>query len=312
MSDVPPKALQLAAIRPLVAMSRIDGRHLHVVFRCPTTGRSETVHWRSPPTGTSALTAELQATSTLYGVRTQVNGLVRSFLGYGAIARLARQAADVTLAGGHPHAQLTVDEEEQALVSAFRSIQTHFEWTGLSWVHRLDEPSRIEQRAGVDGLTAYDHDVAARMVVAVARAHGGISPEERGHLLEIFEDSLETLLARPPLTDAELAQTTRGPARRSILGLVWSIALSDERFDPAEEALLERFGRALGLDREERIALQLEAQTFVLDSFLDRALAWGAHDAATRTQFLQLAGRIGVDEAAALRIEARWQRRRHP
>lgn len=310
MNTVPEAAFALDAIRPLIAMSRVDGRDLHVVFRCPTTNLSEVVHWRPPPVGVSVMTAQLRATSTLFSVRSQVNGLVRGMLGYGAVGRWARQAADATLSGGHRHAQLVAGEEEAALIAAFRSVHRKFEWTGRSWVHRAEEPrGALEQRASGTELSGYDRDVAARMVVAIARAHGGVSEEERGHLLDIFDDSLERLLERPPLTDAELAETTRGASRRTLLSVAWSMALCDEHFDPEERALLERFASALGIGAEERIALQLEAQTFVVEAFLERAVAWGGHDEAARQELRRLADRIGMSRGQLERIEARWQRR---
>ncbi|MCA9568242.1 MAG: TerB family tellurite resistance protein [Myxococcales bacterium] len=306
----PPEAFSLDAIRPLVALARVDGRDIHAVFRCPTTATVEQVHWRAPPAGVSAVTAQLKATSTLYGVRTQVNGLVRGMLGYGTLGRWARMAADATLAGQHPGAQLATDEEEQGIVDAFRSVAHRFEWTGRSWVHRVDEPvGALEARvAGGPELTGYDRDVASRMVVAVASAHGGISDEERSHLLDIFEDagSLERLLGRPPLTDAELAETTRGATRRALLAVTWSMALCDEHFDPAEQAVLERFARALGIGLEEQIAIQQEAQVFVVEQLLERTLAWGAHDATARQQLAGLADRIGMSRGMLERTEARF------
>ncbi len=309
----PPEAYTLEAIRPLLAAVRVDGRDLHVVFRCPSSGQFETVHRRAPPCGVSGMTVHMRNTSRLYAVRAEVNGLIRGLLGYGVAGRWARQVADRLLAGEHPYTQLDTEEEEQGVVEAFRSIAHRFRWEGGRWVHRGERArGRLERRVlQGEGLSPYDRDVAMRMVVEVAQVHGGISDEERSHLLDIFEDagSLQQLLDRPPLTDAELAETSRGSARRRLLAMAWSMALCDEHFDEAERALLDRYGRALGIPLEEQVAIQLEAQVFVLEQLLERALAWGGHDRASREQLRRLAARIGASPGLVERTEARFLKR---
>jgi hypothetical protein len=312
-APAPDGRFAFAAIRPLIAMARADGRNLVAVFRCPVTGRSEKALWRSPPVGASAVTAQLTASSSLYAARNQVNGLVRGLLGYGMLGRMARKASDVVLTGEHPAAQLSVDEEEQGIVGAFRSVADRFTWDGRRWTHAGERAGALAARL-TDGpeLTPYDRDVTARMVLAVAQVHGGISDDERTHLLDIFGDvgSLEALMARPPLTDAELAETTRGAVRRAMLAATWSMALCDAHFEPAEEALMERFADALGIDVEERVALKREAQVHVVEQFVDRMFAWGGHDAAARAELKGLAERIGMTPGQLERAEARALKKR--
>jgi tellurite resistance protein len=308
-------AFRFESVQPLIAQVASEGRELSVRFTCPASGRSVEAYWKAPSVGVSGLAAA-EAHTTLYQVRRQVNGLVRGLLGYGHAGRAARLLADATLAGTHPSTQLSTDEEERGIVAAFRSVSAQFAWIGSRWVHASEvgqDPDPLRTSIANElALTGWDREVAARMVVAVARAHGGISDEERLHLLDAFDGdvgSLDALSARPPLTAAELQQTT-GSKRLSILKIAWSMALCDEQFDDAEGAVLERFGRQLGLSLEERVEAQRQAQMYVLDQFMEQMLQFGSHDAASRTQLYALAERIGVSEGAVQRAEARFLRRR--
>lgn len=298
-----------SAIRPLIAMARVEGRNVVAVFRCPDTNRSEQALWRAPPAGVSAVTADLAASSSLYAARNQVNSLVRGLLGFGTVGRIARKASDTLLAGEHANAQLDTDEEEAGIIGAFQSVADRFMFDGTRWTHRAEEePALVRKVAGGAALTGYDRDVTARMVVEVARVHGGVSEDERSHLLDIFDDvgSLDVLLARPPLTPADLAETTRGGVRRSMLAVTWSMALCDADFDPREEALLETFAVGLQISEEERATVRREAQVYVVQQFLDRMFAWGGHDTAARAELQTLAERIGMASGLLQRTEARY------
>lgn len=298
----------LEAVRPLIDAVAPLGRSMAVTFRCPVSGERVYSAWAAPPPGSRPV-----GPSALDGVRAQVSGAIRGVLGYGHAGRAARALVDATIPSG---AQLSVAEEERGLVEAFRLVSSRFAWHGGRWVHG----SVVGERPGAPfptptaggGLDAYDRDIAARMVIAVARSHGGVSDEERLHLIELFDGevaSLEALLARPPLTRAELAETT--PAnRRALLGVAWSMALCDEHFDDAEARVLDDLASGLGLDALARDEVRQQATGFVIDQLLERAFTWGAHDQAARDQIYAVAARIGVSEGAVQRAEARFQRRR--
>ncbi len=309
------RAFLFESVQPLIEKVVVQGRELSVRFRCPVTRQRVDAHWKAPSIGVSGVAAAAERTA-MFKVRRQVNGLVRGLLGYGHAGRAARLLADSTLSGAHPDTQLSTDEEERGIVAAFRSVSAQFAWTGSKWVHASEVGQQADglqaEVANSPALTGWDRDVAARMVVAVAQAHGGISDDERLHLLDAFDGdvgSLDGLLERPALTSAELKQTT-GSKRETILKVAWSMALCDERFDDAEGRVLEQFGVRLGLSLEERVEAQRQAQMFVLDQFMEQMLAFGEHDATARTQLYDLAERIGVSEGAVQRAEARFMRRR--
>lgn len=299
------------AVQPLIQSVDVDGRALTAVFRCPRTRHVVRAGWSAPPVGVSAAHA-MERSTAMYGVRSQVNGMIRGLLGYGHAGRAARTLADSTIGAG---TQLTATEEERGVVDAFRAVAFRFAWVDGAWVHA----SEVGQEAdGLDGdeapaLSRYDRLVAARMLVAVATSHGGISDDERLHLTEVLDPevgSLEGLLRRPPLTRAELAEVGGREVRRTLLEVAWSVALCDAHFDAAERAVLLDFARGLGLDTEACIAVELDAQRLVLDQFLERADTMGGLDVTARQQLHALAARIGVSEGAVDRAEARFLKRR--
>lgn len=299
----------LEAVRPLIHSSAVDGRRLHVVFRCPVTSERVESAWQAPPLGVSAQIADERGT-VLFQVRRQLNGVVRDVLGYGHLGRLARTASDTALGSV---TTLTTTEEERGLVEAFRRVSDAFRWDGARWIHDSEgrETTGWTRTVRGEALDAYERDVAARMLVAVARAHGGISEAERLHLADVFDGagSLAGLLERPPLTRAELQQT-RADVRPVLLAVAWSMALCDEAFDPEEGAVLEQLADQLGLDLEARVDVKRQAQQHVIEAFLERALDWGGHDRAARSELHALATRIGVPRAAVERAEATVLRRR--
>jgi len=151
------------------------------------------------------------------------------------------------------------------------------------------------------------------MLVEVATAHGGVSDEEHSHLEEMVDPeqgSLQALVDRPPLTRAELGETTKGPVRVSLLALAWTLAFADERFDPAEEQKLTAFADGLQLSAADRARARDLARGWLMDQAFERAFGWGGHDAHARSHAIALGERIGMTREEVEVAEARYQRRR--
>ena len=299
----------LAAIRPLVQRSQLDGRSLRVRFVCPVTQIGVDAHWRAQPTGVGAAVADARDTAR-FAVRSQVDGFVRSVLGFGSLGRLGRQLSDAVLADG---TTLTVDEEEAALIHAFRGASLSFAWVGARWVHHSVLEPDAEPRPTLVELPALaprEQQLAARMVVQVARSHGGISDDELLHLGSVLGGgpSVQSLIALPALTAEELAHTDHA-SRPALLTLCWSMALCDERFDHREEAVIEALAEGLGVPIEQRVEARRQAQLTVLDAWLEQAFCWGDEDPAALARYSQLAERIGVARGAADRALTRARRR---
>ena len=310
---------ELDAIRPLVSHQRVQGRNLMVTFTCPSSGKHVQARYSAPQdTSVSSAVARQAKSSLAYEVRRQVLGLIRSMFGYSAMGSIASSVASSALtAATMPTTRgtqgLTQPQINQGIVEAFHSVSGQFAWVGDRWVHataagQLRGPME-KQLAEAPVASRYDQLVLARMMVEVAGAHDGISPEEEAHLAEAIDPewgSLASLAQRPPLTRAELAQVTPGTGRDSMLAAVWALALVDEHEAAAERQLLEAYADALDVDAEQA---RHTAQAFVMDQAVERAFAYGGHDAAAREALVDLGARIGLSRAQVEEAEARYQRR---
>ena len=121
--------------------------------------------------------------------------------------------------------------------------------------------------------------------------------------------SVHDLAQRPPLTAAELNETTLA-VRQNMLMLTWTLALADESFAAPEQQTLERFAQGLRLGSNQIQAARQAAQGYILDQALERMFTWGGHDAHARNELLALAQRLGMSADEAHTAEARYQRRK--
>lgn len=308
----------LVAIRPLVSHQRVQARHLMVTFTCPTSGRHVQGRYTAPQaSGVGSAIARQAKTSLVYELRRQMLVMLRQVLGVGAVGSVATSVASTALSAATTHSsgpqQLSAREVEEGLVAAFQEVSGQFTWVAGRWVHGSAagavQGAMERQLDQAPVASRYDQLLLARMMVEVAGAHGGIHDDERSHLADAIDPewgSLEALQARPPLSGAELAEASAGPVRQSMLAAVWTLALVDAHEDGREVALLERFAAGLGADAD--AARQL-ARSYVMDQAIERAFAFGGHDAAARGTLVALGERIGMTREDVERAEARYQRR---
>lgn len=312
------------AIRPLVTHENPSGRHLVVTFTCPVSRRHVQARWSGQQaTGIGAQVTSRVQQSAWWEVRRQAQSLVRSVLGGGAMGHIAGSAVDAAI-GVHNYSTsakaaqyLSPAEREQGLVEAFRSVSSQFAWVQGRWVHggaAKELVSPLDRQLQETPLTSsYDRTVAARMLIETALAHGGVSGEEQAYLEDTLDPqigSLQALSQRPPLTRAELAETTKGPVRITLLSLAWTLAIVDERFDAAEEKKLQAFADGLGLPAPDRAKARDLARHWILDQAFERAFGWGGHDAHARSEAMALGERIGMTRDEVEVAEAKYQRRR--
>lgn len=296
----------LAALQPLLHQSQVDGRALTVRFRCPQTRVQVPARWEAPPVGVSAAVAEARSTAR-FRVRTQIDTLVRGMLGFGSLGHLGRQLSDAVLGD---ETSLSVEEEEAGVIEAFRSVAAQFAWIDERWVHCSALPDAQPGLVELPDLAPREQHLAARMLVEVARAHGGISGDELLHLGTLLGGgpSVQSLIALPALTPDELAHTDHA-VRPALLTLAWSMAFCDEHFDHREEAVIEALGEGLGVPIEARVEARRQAQLLLLDTYLEQVFSWGDRDPAALARFHQLAERTGVSRGAAERALTRARRR---
>ncbi len=308
------------AISPLVQHRRPTGRHLVVTFRCAQSGKQVNARWTAPQaSGVAHQVASRAKQTAWYEARRQVHSLLRSVLGHGALGRIATDVVSTAMnaapgaTSGPP--SLSSSEQQTGVIEAFRSVSTQFAWAGGRWVHKSvasSQASELDQRLEDAPLSRYDRLLTARMLVQVAAAHRGISDEEKSYLAEALDPdlgSLEALLARPPLTAAELGEATRGEARVSMLTLAWTLALIDEHGAVEEIAMLDQLGEQLGLHPDDRRRARDTARTWIVDQALERAFAWGGHDQHARAEVVALGERIGMSREQVELAEARFQKR---
>lgn len=307
-----------AAIEPLVSHRKVQGRHLMVTFTCPVSGTHVQARYTAAQSTGMAAAVASQASSTLvYEVRRQVLTMLTSVLGHGVAGRMATTVASTALQSlpnsSSGPTSLSSAEQASGTIEAFRSVQEQFAWAGGRWVHReaaVHVRSAMEQQvATAPVVSGYDRLLLARMLVEVASAHGGIGPEEQGHLAEVIDPelgSLASLAARPPLTSAELGEASPGPVRETMVSAVWALALCDEHEDHAEVVVIRRLAEALQVDAERAQEL---ARGFVLDQALERAFTYGGHDRAAREQLVALGARLGMSREEVELAEARYQKR---
>lgn len=313
-------ALTLDTIRPLVAEQRAVGRTLMVTFCCPQSGKRVQARWSAPQqSGVGSAVTSQAKRSAWYAMRRQVNVTLRSVLGHGAMASIATNVVNTAMGSGMTSSAstgLSASEQETGVVEAFKGVAGQFAWVGGAWVHTSaakDLMSPFDAQLASHPITsAYDRQVLARMLVEVAGAEGGLDEEERLLLSDLLDasTSLETLVRRPPLTGAELGETTAGGTRVSMLATAWSVALCDEDLADAEVAALDRLADGLSLSAADRKRARDLACGYLIDQVLERVFTWGDHDASAREQLYRAGDKIGMTRAEIEQAEARFQKRK--
>ena len=312
------------AVRPLVTHENATGRYLVVTFTCPLSKKHVQARYTMPQNrGVASQVAGRVQQSAWYEVRRQAQAMVRSVLGTGSMGQIAGSAVDAGIGYNRPYstspqvASLSAADKDAALVEAFKTVAGQFVWVSNRWVAGSAAKELLSpldrQLAEAPLKSAYDRSLAARMLVEVATAHGGISSEETSHLEEMVDPeqgSLQALMKRPPITRAELAEATKGPVRISLMALAWTLALVDERFDPAEEQKLNAFADGLQLKDADRSKARDLARHWLLDQAFERAFGWGGHDAHARSAAMALGERIGMTRDEVEVAEAKYQKRR--
>jgi hypothetical protein len=294
-----------------------------VRFRCPATG--EVVDARATVPADTSVSSKVSRTvqqSLMWSLKGAVSSAIRSALGHGIAGRVAGDLAYGVMneaTRSTSAATLSRAEQEAGAVEAFVQVRGRFAWDPGrgAWVSAKaarELLSDFDQQLSAHPIVhPYDRQVMARMLVQVCRADGRLGAEEQGWLTDLITPDLGAvadLAQRPPLSDAELRNTSPGGLRESLLLMAWAIALVDEQLEGAESEALRAFARGLGLRDDQAARVKLVAQVWMLDQALEHMFAWGGHDAHARDQLFALARRLGLSQAEALEAEARFQRRR--
>lgn len=313
-------------VQPLVTKEAVDGRTIHFAFSCPVSGQTfnaqKTV--TGTPTTTSLMAGRVKR-SLVHSIRGPLSSAIRRAFGYNsAIGRMigdvAGQVAYSAASGGNQGKinAVSKDERNEALVACFTDLASNFMWDDArgSWVaaetlKKISSPFEMQLREHAL-REEYDRVVAARMLVEVAHADGKLAAEERRQLAEFIDPALgtvEELAARPPLSDAELAETSSEGTRRTMLMLAWALALADEDFAPEEANRLADFARGLGLSDDDSVAAKLDAQGYLIEQAIARNQALGRTDAGAQDAVVRLGENIGMARGDVEGVIARHAKR---
>ncbi|MEL6347363.1 MAG: hypothetical protein AAFV53_29885 [Myxococcota bacterium] len=310
-------------IAPLIADVQESGRSVRVSFRCPVSNKTVQSSFSMPrDNSTSSRMMDQAKRSMMYSLQSSVSQAIRSVFGYNMVGRVAGDVARQAMysaASSSNQNTLSRSETQQAILEAFKRVSNQFIWDNSRghWVSASaakDLMSPFERQLAEAPIQHnYDRQILARMLVEIARADGRLSNDENSWLTDFIGPdlgSLGELVNRPPLTAAELGETTGGPPRTTLLMVAWTMALVDEQFDEQERILLQRFSTGLRMDMNQVRAARDAAQGYILDQALERMFTWGGHDAHARQELLNLAQRLGMTPEQAQVAEARYQRRK--
>lgn len=310
-------------IAPLIADLQASGRSVRVVFRCPVSG--DQVNASHSVSGQAAASSQMMNTakrSMMYSLQSAVSTAIRDVFGYNMVSRVASDVARSAVQSATQSTSrnsLSASEQRDAALEAFKKVSSRFVWDSSRghWISAKaaqDLLSPFERQLGEHPVSHnYDRTVLARMLVEVARADGRLSNEENTWLTDFIAPdlgSVRELAARPPLSAAELGETSQGPLRQTLLMVSWTLALADERFAESEQQRLQGFAQGLRLNSSQVQAARTAAQGYVLDQVLERMFTWGGHDNTARQQLMDLAGQLGMTQQEAQVAEARYQRRK--
>jgi hypothetical protein len=207
---------------------------------------------------------------------------------------------------------------ENAIVDAFRRVQSQFAWQ--------QKERRFVSLAGIDELQTdfwrlvsahpvtdpWDLIVLTRMIVAMAAVNGTIDPAER----EFFHafttpasGTLEELVNGPPLSTADLLRTSP-IVRDSLFAIAAVVACSDQRFELVEDHELLGYAAGLGIDRARADALIRQAKEHIVDQAIEATYADGRSDSGEWEQVEDLAQGFDMGPEELLAVARRCRARR--
>lgn len=318
-------AITIDTIQPLIANEKVDHRTIHFAFGCPVSGKTFPATAQVNSTNAKSQMIGRAKRTAFHSIRGPLSSAIRKAFGYnnvfgrliGDVASAATySAATATTQGSNFH--ITKEQRNDAAVTAFTTIASQFTWDEgrNSWVaaETLKEiTSRFELQLKQHPLSAnYDREIAARMLVEVAKADGTIGREERVQLGQFLDPALgtvEELAARPPLNDAELGETSGDGPRQTMLMLAWALALADDEFATEEESRLQAFSQGLGLDANCAAQARHDAEGYIIEQAIARNHAIGRDGEPERAEIVALGERLGITRATVEAIDARYRKR---
>ena len=293
---------------------------MRVTFRCPVSGQSVQSSGGLQAANTMASRATQSAKRGLmWSLRSSIARAARSAFGHGVAGSVASQATYGAMSGvGSGRTSYSDSDKRDAIVRAFHNVQNQFAWDAQN--NRFISaqaagqtlPEFSQQRSSAPVSSPYDRGVLARMLTEIACADGQLGDDERGFLGGFITPEMgtvEQLAQYQRLSAAELAETTQGPSRETMLMLAWALAFTDEELSSQEAGRLNEYAGQLAIAPQRAEELVQYAQVYLVDQALMRAYPGGQRDPALHAEVMALAGRLGLDSTTAERADIRFRKR---
>jgi len=304
--SVPATAENLA---PLIVAESPSAHYIHVTFRCPVsgdewTGTAKVDHDRPRVT----LAPDGKPGGFWGSIKRAFGGLVGGTVAQAVAA--TEQRVDLTI---------TPAIMAQARLDAFAMVRANFTWDAVHgrWISaralRDAQPELVTFVQGVRLEAAWDQGVLARMLAEIAAVDGALSDEER-ELFHAFVGggavaSIDELIERPPLTDADLDETTPD-VRFAMWLLAAAMAATDRDLTAHEHGLLQRWAHALGVATRDQQRGWDMVKDWLLDQALDAAYADGKLTRKEHAEVYALGESLGVPTDRIDRLDTRCRKRR--
>jgi hypothetical protein len=316
--------LSYEMIKTLIVEETVSGDSLLFVFQCPLSGSQIPAQHDFPkPSGAGAGAKKTMMRSLLTFAQTGIKVAGKALFGKNKMGKMATNIAKSSVkSAGKDLVKariFSVKEKRYGAVESFRSVQGQWLWDGFrsTWLVRAEAGrfiSELQQQVATAGLVErYDREVAARIMVEVARSEDSISPAEEDFLIRFLgaeHHTVSDILTRPPLTDAELEQTEPGESRVTVLMMAWVMALSDGLLSTQKNQALSIFGERLGVGQDGVQQAAETARRYIVEEVMRGLYADGdAYNDATRAKAYAFAGQIGMDQDGAELTEARFLKR---
>ncbi len=309
------------SIQPLIESAKQEGSVMRCVFKCPVSGaKVEAQAGIQSGRGVADVAKKSLKRSMLWRARYGVARLVRSALGYGIAGRVGADVAGSLVEGSLEKKVSTFSDAEKqaAVVQAFENVSSQFVWDGKKkqWMAAATAGDLLTdfavQMNAAPVAQNYDRKVLARMLVEIAMADGQLAEEEKTFLGEFISPDLGTvgeLAKQPRLSAAELAETSRGAPRETMLMISWALACTDKDLAPAEAQRLAEQAQGLQIADSRAAEIRGHAQSFVIDQAMDHIYTGGQLDSSAQAEVYQFADSIGLDRSQVERVEVRYRKR---
>ena len=284
-------------IEPLVLRWKATGDHVDVIFRCPVSGTE---------VASTGVAAEPAPAAVHHRAR-------RNLLTWLSGAFKKPATADWL-----EHKKLEDKALQDAIVDAFRRVQSQFAWQQkerrlVSLAATGDLQTDFWRLVSAHPVTEpWDLIVLTRMIVTMAAVNGVIDPAEREFFYAFTtpaSGTLEELVKGPPLTTADLLRTSP-IVRDSLFAIAAVVACSDQRFELVEGHELLAYAAGLGIERDRADTLIRQAKEHIVDQAIEATYADGRQDPEEWRQVEDLAQQFDMGPDALLAVARRCRARR--